>query len=216
MKPEILLKAYVQYQSEDAFRELVDGTLDVVYSASLRIAKGAQRLAEETALSAYLELARKAPRLGKDVVLASWLRERTCKMAVRILRAEECAIDWAAVKREKHALSTPSDVQPAPPGLAIRICQSVFLSVRHKRHRLSFSLPRIRWPTWIRPRHVGGAAACVLVIIVWWLNPFHRRHPIIRSNGPLMTPSSFAQLATPEGSPNYAVNTNAGTNTNQK
>ena len=215
MKPEILLKAYIQYQSEDAFRELVAGTLDEVYSTSLRIAQGAPRLAEEIALNAYLELARKAPVLDRDFVLASWLRERTCKIAVRILRAEERAIDWAAVKREKNTLSTPSDVQPAPPGLAIRICQSVFLSAtRPRRYRL-FS-PRVWWPAWIRPVHVGGVAVCVLSITVWWKNPFHRHNPIVRSQGPPMTPSSFAQLASPEEFPVHMANTNAVTNTNQK
>jgi hypothetical protein len=42
MKPEILLKAYLQYQSEDAFRELVAGSLDEVYSTALRIVEGPQ------------------------------------------------------------------------------------------------------------------------------------------------------------------------------
>ena len=83
MKPEILLKAYVQYQSEDAFRELVAGTLDEVYSTSLRITQGAQRLAEETALNAYLELARNARGMREDVALAAWLRQRACKIAVK-------------------------------------------------------------------------------------------------------------------------------------
>src|SRR5579871_439941 len=64
MTPEILLKAYVQHQSEDAFRELVASTLDEVYSASLRIVHGTPHLAEEITVRVYLELARKAPGLG--------------------------------------------------------------------------------------------------------------------------------------------------------
>jgi hypothetical protein len=215
MKPEILLKAYVEYQSEDAFRELVAGTLDEVYSTSLRIAQGAPHLAGEIALSAYLELACRARGLSKNVVLASWLRERTCKIGVRILRAEERAIDWAAVKREKNALSTPVDVQSAPPGLAIRICQSVFLSAMRRKRQELFS-PRVWWPTWIRPLPVGGVAVCVVVIIVWWHHPFHRHNPIVRSQGSPMTPSSFAQLANPEELPGHTANSNAVTNTDQK
>src|SRR5579871_3358021 len=85
MTPEILLKAYVQYESEDAFRELVAGTLDEVYATSLRIVPAAPHLASEIAVRVYWELARKAPRLAKDVVLSSWFRERTCKMAVTVL-----------------------------------------------------------------------------------------------------------------------------------
>jgi hypothetical protein len=219
MKPEILLKAYVQYQSEDAFRDLVASTLDEVYSTSLRIVNGAPYLAEEIALGAYSELALKAPTLSHDLVLASWRREHTCRMAVRILRAKERVIDWAALKREKNALPAPAGVQLAPPGLAIRICQSIYLSTpRHRGHGL-FS-PRVWLPIWIRPRHVGGVAVCVLVMVIWWNIPFHRRNPIIRSQGSQLTPSAFAQLASPEEGgpprPNSVVDTNAEIHIKQK
>src|SRR5689334_7398641 len=110
MKPEILLKAYVQYQSADAFRELVAATLDEVYSTALRIADGAPHLAEQIVLRVYSELARKAPELGEDVVLASWLRERTCKMAVAVLRAEGRVVDRVVLRKEKKALSIPTGV----------------------------------------------------------------------------------------------------------
>lgn len=219
MKPEILLKAFVQYQSEDAFRDIVAGTLDAVYSTSHRIAHGTPHLAEEITLSAYAELAHQAPRLGKDVELASWLNKCACKMAVKILRAENRPIDWAALKKEKDAHSIPDDLHPAPPGLAIRIGQSLFLSAaRHKRHGL-FSPPF--WePVRIRPWHVGAVAVCALVLIAWWCTASRQHHPIIQSQGSLMTPSSFAQLASPEeGAPpkaNRMVSTNAGTNLNQK
>ena len=216
MKPEILLKVYVQYQSEDAFRDLVSGSLDEVYSIALRIVHGAPHLAEEVVLRVYSELARKAARLSKDVVLASWLRKRTCKIAVTVLREEDHAVDRAALKKEKEALSIPAGVPPAPPGLAICVCQGILLNrARHKGFGLF--LPRVWWPAWIRPRHVGGAAVCVLAIIVLWNIPFHRRNPIVQSPGLQMTPSSFAQLASPEEEgaspgPSHMANTNAGTN----
>ena len=215
MKPEILLKAYVQYQSEDAFRELVAATLDEVYSTSLRVTQGSQRLAEETALNAYLALAHKAPGIKEDVMLASWLRRRACKIAVRILRAGERDIDWAIVKKEKDVRSTPSEVQSAPPGLAIYICKTVFLSVKQRKgYRLW--LPRISWPTWMRPIHVSGAAVCALAFTIWWHNPFHHHNQIIRSEGPLLKPASLAQLGGPEEMEGPVANTNALTNTNQK
>src|SRR5215469_5781849 len=123
MKPELLLKAYAQYQSEDAFRELVAMTVDEVYSTALRIVQGASHLAGEVTVRVYSELARKAPRLGKHVVLASWLRERTCKMAVTVLRAEDRAIDRAALKRERKSLPNSISAPPAPSGVAILVCQ---------------------------------------------------------------------------------------------
>jgi hypothetical protein len=215
MKPEILLKAYIQYQSEEAFRELVAGTLDEVYSTSFRITQGASHLASDIAVSVYLDLARKASVLRKDVVLASWLRARTCRIAVRILHAEDRAIDWSVVKREKNTLAPPADLLPAPLGLAIRIGQSVFLSAtRPRRYRL-FS-PEVWWPGWMRPLHLAGAVACGLAIVVWWHNPFHRHNPIIRSEGLVLTPSSFAQLAGAGEMPGREANTNIAIHTNRK
>jgi hypothetical protein len=79
MTPEILLKAYVQYQSEDAFRNIVAGSLDEVYSMALRIVHGPPHLAEEIVLRVFWELARKAPRLGEDVVLASCFVQRRAR-----------------------------------------------------------------------------------------------------------------------------------------
>jgi hypothetical protein len=215
MKPEILLKVYVQYQSEDAFRELVAGTLDEVYSASFRVTRGAQRLAEDATFKAYLQLARSAGGIREDVALASWLRRRACKIAIKILRAADRDIDWAIVKREKDGRSTPSEVHPAPPGLAIYICKTVFLSVKpHKSYRLM--LPRIPWPGWIRPIHACGVAVCALGIMVWLHNPFQRHNKIIRSEGPLMTPASLAQLASPDEWGGPVANFNVLTNNNQK
>jgi len=220
MAPEILLKAYVQYRSEDAFRELVANTLDEVYSTSLRIVQGTPYLAQEIAVRVYLELARKAPRLAEDVVLASWLHERTCKIAVSVLHSEDRPVDQAVLKAEKNSLSTPIKAGSAPAGLAIRICYSIFLSTaQHKGFRL-FPLTAL-WPAWIRPRHLGAVAVCVLaVIIVWSSNPFHRRNRIIKFEGLQMTPSSFAQLASPDDrgslAPSPLANTNAGINPMQK
>jgi hypothetical protein len=174
-----------------------------------------QRLAEEATFNAYLQLARRASGIREEVALVSWLRQRACKLAVGILREEERDIDWAIVKREKDERSTPAEKHPAPPGLAIYICKTVFLSVKpHKGYRLM--LPQISWPAWMRPIHVSGAAACALGIVVWWHNPFHRHNRIILSGGALMTPISFAQLASPEDMEGPVINTNALTNINPK
>jgi len=221
MKPEILLKAYVLYQSDDAFRELVAGSLDEVYSIALRIVQGPPHLAEETVLRVYWDLARKAPRLREHVVLASWLREHTCKMAANVLREEDRAVDRAALKKEKQAIPTPNAVLPAPPGLGTRVCQGIFLNAaRPKGFRLS--MPLVWGPAWLRRARIGAAAVCVLVvIIVLWNIPYHRRNPIIQSPELQMTPASFAQLATPdEGAvaPEriHMANTNAQNNPSQQ
>ena len=219
MKPEILLKAFVLYQSEDAFRELVASSLDEVYSTALHIIQGPSHLAEEAVLRVYWELARKAPSLGEDVVLAAWLREHTCKMAVTVLHEEDRSVDRAALKKEQQGFSTPTDVQTAPPGLATRVCQGILLNLaRHKGHRLTL---RPVWrPGWFRRVRIGAAAVCALVILVVWNTPFHRRHPIVLSPDLEMTPASFAQLASPEEGAmtpeaSHTANTNAATHSNQ-
>jgi hypothetical protein len=220
MRPEILLKAYVQYQSDDAFRELVASSLDEVYSIAVRIVQGPQHLTEETVLRVYWELARKAPRLGKDVVLAAWLREHTCKMALIVLREEDRSVDRETWNKEKQALSTHSGVQAAPPGLATRVCQGILLNAAGYRS-FRFLLPRFWWPSGNRPLYLGAGAVTMLAIMMLWNVPYHRRNPIIQSPDLQMTPSSFAQLASAEEgavTPTlmHAAVTNVQTNPNQK
>jgi len=217
MKPEILLKAYVLYQSDEAFRELVAGTLDEVYATALRIVHGPVHLVEETVLRVYWELARKAPGLGEDVVLASWLREHTCKLAVNVLHEEDRSVDRAALKKERQDLSTLNAVQPAPPGLATRVSQGILLyAARHKRPRLS--LRPVWGPVWFRRARIGAAVVCVVIVIIFFWNiPYHKRTPIVESPELQMTPASFAQLASPEEGavpvePKHTANTNAQAN----
>jgi len=196
MKPEILLKIYVQYQSEDAFRDLVAGSLDEVYSRAFRITNATPHLAEEIVLRVYVELAQQAHRLSENVILTAWLREHTCKIAVALLRKDDRAVDRSLLRRESESTSSLT-TQPAPTGLAFRICQGIFLSPKqHKGLRSSLLLA---WrPSWIRPWHAGGAVVCVLLMILVWRNPFHRGNPIIQSPELRMTPASFAQMASPE------------------
>jgi len=197
MKPEILLKAYVRYQSEDAFRELVATFLDEVYSSAFRIVQGASHLAEETALRVFWELHRKAPRLAEEVELASWLRERTCRTAAIVLREDGRSVDRSALKREMQGISTPNSVEAVPRGLATRIWQGVLLNAaRHKGFR-RLSGP-VLWPAWIRFKHIRVTSVCLLVIAVVWNLPFHRSNPIVQSEGVQLTPASFAQLGSAE------------------
>jgi hypothetical protein len=220
MKPEVLVKAFVVHQSEDGFRELVASTVDEVYSRARRIVPGSPHLVEETVLRVYWELARKAPRLGEDVVLATWLREHTCKTAVKVLREEGRSVDRAALKKEKRGLATPSGLQAAPPGLATRVSQSILLNAARSKS-IWLRLPRISRPAWIRPSHLGAAGAvCVLGIMALWNMPLHKRNPIVQSPGLLLTPAAFGQRANSEEGgaappPSQTPNTNAESNPHQ-
>lgn len=198
MKQEILLKAYVQYQSDEAFRELVADSVDEVYSTAARVIQGPQHLAEETVSRVYWELARKASRLGEDVVLSSWLREHTCKTAVTVLHEEDRPVDREALKKELEAPSSPDRVQPAPPGFATRVCSGILLSAPRRRS-FRLPLPAVKWPGCLGPARVRTTALCVLLVtFALWRIPFHKHHPIVRSPELQLTPASFAQLASPE------------------
>jgi hypothetical protein len=220
MKPEVLLKAFVLHKSEDGFVELVASTVDEVYSRALRIVQGPPHLVEEAVLRVYWELARKAPRLGGDVVLPTWLREHICKTAVKILHEADRSVDWATLKKEKQGLSTPNGIHAAPAGLATRVSQSILLNnARSKSFWLV--LPRILWPTWIRPRHLGAGSVCVLAIVILWNTPFHRRNPIVPAPDLQMTPASYGQLANSEEAgafppPIHTPYTNGESNRNQQ
>lgn len=219
MKPEVLLKAFVLHNSEDGFVELTASTVDEVYSRALRLIEGPPHLVEEAVLRVYWELARKAPRLGEEVVLAAWLREHTCKTAVRILHEEDRPVNRAALKAEKRGLSNPGPLQAAPPGLATRVSQSILLN-RARNKSLWSLLPRGLRPARIRPVHIGAGAVCVLGIVALWHNPFHKRNPIVLSPEMPMSPASYGQLAnTEEGGvaapPAQTPNTNAKSNQNQ-
>ena len=221
MKREILLKAYVVHQSEEAFRELVAGSLDEVYSIALRIVRGTSPLAEETALRVFWELARKAPKLMETAELGSWLREHTCKTAAVVLREDDRPVDGVVLKNEMQANSAPASVQPAPRGLATRVCQGVLLNAAGRKQRRVFSLPTLpKPPAWIRPAHIRAAAICVLALLILWNIPFHRRHRIIQSPNVKLTPVSFAQLGSPEEEglpalPGSATGSNTAAHPNQ-
>lgn len=218
MKPEVLLKAWVLHKSADGFVELVASTVDEVYSCALAIVQTPPHLVEETVLRVYWELARKAPRLGKNVVLADWLREHTCTTAVTILRASDRSADRAVLRRERHGLSTPSGERATPPGLATRVSGSILLN---DACRTGFwpRLPRLVWPAWLRPVHLGGGAVCVLSVMLLWKAPFHRRNPIILSPELQLTPASYGQFSDfqfePSTTPSQPSSTNAQNNRNQ-
>ena len=70
---EQLLRAYGRERSETAFRELVAGHVDFVYSKTLRVVNGDSHLAQDVAQTVFIDLVRKAGSLPRDVALAGWL-----------------------------------------------------------------------------------------------------------------------------------------------
>ena len=101
-----LLRRYSEDNSQEAFGALVNGHLNLVYSAALRLVRSPQ-LAEEVAQSAFADLARNAGKLQRDTTLAAWLYRVAYRTAVDVVRKEsrrqnreQKAVEMAAMNAE--------------------------------------------------------------------------------------------------------------------
>jgi RNA polymerase sigma factor (sigma-70 family) len=83
-----LLRRYVEAGSEQAFAELVQRHVDLVYSTALRKVRGDAHLAQDITQSVFADFARKARTLSADVVLGGWLYRHTCFKTGQTLREE--------------------------------------------------------------------------------------------------------------------------------
>jgi RNA polymerase sigma factor (sigma-70 family) len=93
------LRRYAGTGSEEAFRELVDRHLSLVYSTALRVVGGDVQLAEDVAQRVFADVARKARSLAEHAVLAGWLHRHTTFTASKAVRAER-----RRVAREQEAV----------------------------------------------------------------------------------------------------------------
>ena len=82
-----LLNQYARQNRQEAFAELLDRHLKLVYSAALRQVRSPE-LAEEVAQSVFADLARNAAKLEPQTVLPAWLYEVTRRTAVDVVRKE--------------------------------------------------------------------------------------------------------------------------------
>lgn len=98
-----LLKEYVQNGSQEAFKEIVQNHLPLVWSTARRQVRDSH-LAEDVAQQVFSLLAQKAQTLSEDVILSGWLYRATVHTASRIQRQEH-----RRVAREQHAANLMTD-----------------------------------------------------------------------------------------------------------
>jgi RNA polymerase sigma factor (sigma-70 family) len=104
-----LLRSFRESRSEEAFREMVNRHLGMVYAVALRQMRKPE-LAEEVAHAVFIALARKADALSDRTILAGWLYRATRFAASKLLRDEE-----RRVRHEKEAAMEYFNNSPAEP-----------------------------------------------------------------------------------------------------
>jgi RNA polymerase sigma factor (sigma-70 family) len=106
-----LLREFVRRQSQDAFRQLVERHLPMVYSAARRMVRDPQ-LAEDVAQTVFTTLAEKARGLGGSSILGGWLYNTTRNLALHAVRAEARRRQREATAVAMQSLESSSQASP--------------------------------------------------------------------------------------------------------
>ena len=104
-----LIDRYVRTRSEDAFAELVQRHVNLVYSAALRQVNGDAYLAQDVAQTVFTDLARKASSLSRRATLTGWLYTSAHYAAAKIVRGENRRRD----REEKYMREPIHETAPA-------------------------------------------------------------------------------------------------------
>src|ERR1051326_2404116 len=83
-----LLRRYAERNSEEAFAELVQRHVNLVYSAALRQVNGDAHLAQDVSQKVFTELARRATALSRRPALTGWFYTCAHYMATKAVRTE--------------------------------------------------------------------------------------------------------------------------------
>ena len=102
-----LLRDYVNQHAQEAFRQLVERHLGMVYAAARRMVRDAH-LAEEVAQNVFVLLSQKAASLKPPLVLAGWLYNSSRHLAMHAVRTEQ----RRRQREEKAAAMQISDSSP--------------------------------------------------------------------------------------------------------
>ena len=85
----VLLRRYAEEGAEDAFTELVNRHVDLVFGAAMRRTGGDTHLAADVAQQVFIKLAREARKLSRHTVLAAWLHTATRNAALNLMISEQ-------------------------------------------------------------------------------------------------------------------------------
>lgn len=112
MNDRELLKEFGEQRSQDAFRQLVERHLPMVYSAAKRIVLDAH-LAEEVAQNVFTLLAQKAGEIRENQVIGGWLYNTTRHLSLHAIRSEHRRREREQTAYAMQSLNA-SSAEPAP------------------------------------------------------------------------------------------------------
>ena len=101
-----LLAEYATKGSEPAFREVVEGYINLVHATAVRLVDGDTHRAEDVVQTVFSDLARLAGTLSPEVMLGGWLHRRTCHVAASVMRSERRRQNR---EREAAEMNVPQD-----------------------------------------------------------------------------------------------------------
>jgi RNA polymerase sigma factor (sigma-70 family) len=113
---EHLLRRYTEQCSDEAFGELVQRHVNLVYSAALRQVAGDAALAADIVQDVFADFARKARRIPEGTLVAGWLYRHTRFTAAKAVRSEfrRRAREKEAFEMSAHVDSEDNWVKVAP------------------------------------------------------------------------------------------------------
>lgn len=120
-----LLGRYARTRSEDAFAELVQRHVNLVYSAALRQVGGDAHLAQDVAQTVFTDLARKAGSLARRESLTGWLYTSAHFAAAKIARTENRRRD-----REERFMREPANEPPPDASCAEALAEVAWERIR--------------------------------------------------------------------------------------
>jgi RNA polymerase sigma factor (sigma-70 family) len=109
-----LLRQFARTNSQDAFAELVNRHVNLVYSAALRQVNGDGHFAKDVAQTVFADLARKASSLSRRETLTGWLYTSAHFAAAKIVRGENRRRDREEKFMREPANESSAGVPPAP------------------------------------------------------------------------------------------------------
>lgn len=104
----VLLREYVERESEEAFATLVHRHINKVYSVALRHTRNPHH-AEEITQAVFVILAQKSRQLSPNVVLSGWLYHTARLTALTFIRSE---IRRARREEEAYMQSLSNETEP--------------------------------------------------------------------------------------------------------